>query len=262
VTDRFVSTMRRYVVDYTNTGDVGLIEEIMAPEYRITIAGEMLDRDAYRRMVEGAYAHFPDLKLVVHDLFTNGERLAMRFSEHATSPGHGGRRAAWSGISLYRRTTAYRLTECLVEQDFYGRRSQLAAGVSDPMDKPMDRPWSVRSQPPQPGAEETVRAWVSAGMRTPSGVFVVDDSRHRDGPAVLSDPVWAVDDLFSAGDKVAARLTASGMYSGGLFGISDDAIGIEVELAATCIALTSAGTVTNAWLVTDRFGLQQRLKRG
>jgi len=97
----FVALMRRYAIDYTNSHDLSVCDEIMEPDYVVHIAGMSLVRDAaYKPAVEFVFAQFPGLCLAIHEIITNGERLAMRFSEHAADAE--GRRCCWAGISLYR----------------------------------------------------------------------------------------------------------------------------------------------------------------
>ncbi|MGH7897076.1 MAG: nuclear transport factor 2 family protein, partial [Candidatus Binatia bacterium] len=137
----FVALMRRYCIDYTNSHDLAVVDEIMEPDYVVHIAGLSLPRDAaYKPAVRSVFAQFPGLGLAVHEILTDGERLAMRFSEHAASSE--GALSCWAGISLYRWNGA-RLTECRVEQDFLSRRRQLASRRPDELEPPHLDPWTT-----------------------------------------------------------------------------------------------------------------------
>jgi predicted ester cyclase len=264
-----IRLMRRYVEDYTNRGDLTVIPEILSPKYQITISGDTLDYREYVEMVEGAYGHFPNLQLVVHDLFTDGERLAMRFSEHAGSPRHGGNRAVWQGIGLYRWDGRDRLTECVVEQDFYGRRQQLAAGRESPLEERHPDPWSTRVAPPIPEAESVFANWLLAvGNRRAASdgqtggveLYVNGFGARETQDRLLDEASTEIMDVFSVGDHTAARVVFAGRYAGGLYGIPDSVIGSPAILTATAVGRFSDGLIRRVHVVTDRFGLRARLK--
>src|SRR5882762_5325019 len=102
--------MRTYCIDYTNSHDLSVCDSIMEPDYVVHISGMALVRDeSYKPAVETVFERFPNLGLVVHEFVTNGDRLAMRFSEHAAAPE--GALACWAGISLYD-WNGTRLTRC------------------------------------------------------------------------------------------------------------------------------------------------------
>jgi predicted ester cyclase len=250
--------MRRYVHDYTNAHDLSVCDEIMAPDYRIHMGGRTLEFSDYKDMVDWAYGRFPDLQLVVHELVTNGERLAMHFSETATSPAHGGRRAVWEGIGLYRRAEGGRLAECVVEQDFYGRRRQLAGELKRSVPVEKASVWLVASSPPSPPAETAVRNWMAADdADQPGGPFVVQDGEAPE--RLFVDQSAQIDDMFSAGGRVAFRATLQGQYAGGLYG-AGDTIGSSQYLDIVGLATVREGRVEQVTLVTDRYGLRQRLR--
>jgi hypothetical protein len=252
--------MRRYVVDYTNGHDLSVCDEIMGPGYRITIGGETLEFDAYKAMVGWAYERFPDLRLVVHEFVTNGERLAMRFSETATSPAHEDRRGVWEGIGLYSRAADGKLARCRVEQDFYGRRRQLAGEAESIV--PVEEPavWSATAMPASPEAELAVRDWLAAhdSGAAVAGAVVEDGGAPK---RLLSERTTEIDDIFSAGSRVAFSATMRGRYAGGLHG-TEGAVGSLQHLGVIGLASAEEGRVTGARLVTDRFGLRRRLRDG
>ena len=121
----FVALMRRYCIDYTNSHDQSVCDEIMHPDYVVHIAQADLPRDLlYKPAVKGVFERFPGLGLVVHELVTNGDRLAMRFSEHGAAPAEGGRYAAWGGIGVYRWNGA-QLLENFVEPKVMGHELEI-----------------------------------------------------------------------------------------------------------------------------------------
>ena len=108
----------------------------------------------YRRAAERQFGQYPGLGFTVHDLLTNGDRIALRFSEHGRSARMGSC-AVWGGISTYR-WDGERLTECWVEQDYYARRRQLDAGISNPVEPPAIDPWSSGPEAAEANCEAAV----------------------------------------------------------------------------------------------------------
>jgi hypothetical protein len=129
VPEPFVALMRRYVVDYTNRHDTSVCPDLMEPDYTLRMGPHVVSGrdDAYIPAAQKQFVQFPGLGLTVHEIVTDGRRLAMRFSEHGASVRHGGAVASWSGIGLYR-WNGTRLVDNSVEQDYLARRRQLAGG--------------------------------------------------------------------------------------------------------------------------------------
>ena len=257
----FVALMRRYCIDYTNSHDQSVCDEIMAPEYVVHISGFDLPRDAaYKPAVTRVFARFPGLQLQVHELVTNGERLAMRFSEHGAAADAEGRLAAWGGIGLYR-WNGKQLLENFVEQDFLAQEEQLATGVPDPLEVPHLDPWlGTRAEPARAEAEAVVRAWLAKGDLRAAARAVIDGSWHAPlAPSPLEVESVEVNDLFSAGARVAFHVTQRGRYRGGLRGAEPAWAGRAAALRCVGLARVEAGEVREVRIVTDRFGLRMAL---
>lgn len=252
----FVALMRRYCIDYTNSHDQSVCDEIMAPEYVVHISGFDLPRDAaYKPAVRRVYTRFPGLQLQVHEIVTNGERLAMRFSEHGAAADADGRLAAWGGIGLYRWNGRV-LLENFVEQDFFAQQIQLATGVPAPLEAPHLDPWSTtRADPANSEAESIVRAWLDEGDLRAAAEAVVDDSWYAaPAPWPLEVEEVAVNDLFSAGTRVAFHVTQRGRYRGGLPGSDPWWTGRATALRCVGLARVEGGAVRSLRAITDRQG--------
>jgi predicted ester cyclase len=260
----FVALMRRYCLDYTCVHNLAITEEIMRPDYVVHISGVDLVRDdSYRPAVGRVFARFPGLALTVHEMLTNGERLAMRFSEHGVAPDEGGHAAAWGGISTYR-WDGRQLTECYVEQDFVSQEQQLMTGTTVPLESPHPDPWlGTTAVARDERAEDVVRGWLEAGDLHAADAVEIDDSWHVGLAAHPLDVVdVAIDDLFSAGDRVAFHVTQRGHYRGGIPGTSDSDIGRETTLPCSGIAHVAEGRVVAVRAITDRLGARARLGAG
>jgi predicted ester cyclase len=259
----FVALMRRYCIDYTSSHDQGVCDEIMEPEYVVHISGFDLPRDAaYKPAVTAVFARFPGLQLQVHEIVTNGERLAMRFSEHGAATDAGGRFAAWGGIGLYR-WNGRRLLENFGEQDFLSQEMQLARGEAAPLETPHLDPWcGTRAEPLDPGAEAVVRSWLARGDLRDVADAVIDDSWYAGAwqPPLDVDAV-EIDDLFSAGDRVAFHVRLRGSYRDGLSGVDASLRGRAAELRCSALARVRDGRVTALRAITDRLGVRQQLLR-
>lgn len=257
----FVALMRRYVNDYTNRHDVSVCPEIMEPGYVLRMGPhEVAGRDErYIPAAQRQFTQFPGLCLTVHAIVTDGERLAMRFSEHGRSA-RDGRVAAWTGIGLYH-WNGRRLVSNLVEQDYLSRRRQLTAGTPAPVGPPAPAPWDTRGEPADPAAEALVRDWIGTGAAIqpdgPSDPVRFDDGEA--GPALLTGVSSSVDELFSAGGHVAFRLTATGAYAGGLGADAPAAVGTPATLHLVGLVTAGDGRIRGGWIVRDRLGLARRL---
>lgn len=260
----FVALMCRYCIDYTTVHDLSMVDELMADDYRITISGRTMELDGYRQAVAAAFARYPTLALSVHDLVLSGDRLAMRFSEHGAAADDPDHVAVWAGISLYRWDGA-RLRTCRVEQDFVGRDEQTASGATAPLEAPHPDPWATtRDEPGDAAAEAVVRRWLdgfaddaAAAIAAP-GVRLLGEGRSPH--PLLEDVTMHVDDLFSAGTRVAAAVTVAGRYAGGLAGVDEASLGTPGELPLTLLAEVADDRLVGAEVVRDRWGLVRRLR--
>ncbi len=251
----FVALMRRYCVDYTNTHDQSVCDDIMEPDYVVHISGFDLVRDAsYKPAVADLYRRAPGLGLVVHEFVLNGDRLCMRFSEHAAMPaGDGVALACWRGIGLYK-WNGTRLTENWVEQDYVAMHRQLATGTPDALEPPHLDPW-VATQPvaADPAAEAVVRAWLEAGDLGNAAVVRIDDTPSDAAwSAAVTPAAITVDDLFSAGPRVPFHVTIAGGYAGGIPEVPDSHVGDPVTLCVSGIAEVAGGRVEAVRAVTSR----------
>lgn len=247
--DPFVALMRRYVNDYTNRHDTSVCAEIMEPGYTLRMGPhEVAGRDAlYIPAARKQFTEYPGLCLTVHEIVTNGERLAMRFSEHGRSVRHGGAAAVWGGLGLYR-WNGRKLLDNWVEQDYLSRRRQLASGEPAVVEAPAAAPWDTVALPSSDAAERVARDWIAADPGEDA-----DDS----GP-LLADASSQVDDLFSAGPHVAFRVTRTGTYSGGL-DVDPAMVGRPATLHMVGLVRVADGRVVDGHVVRDRLGLFRSL---
>lgn len=263
-----VALMRRYVVEYTNSHDQTIYPEIFVPDYRVHINGVELQLDeSYGPATTRLFESAPGLGLVVHELVLNGDRLCMRFSEHASMPRPDGGRAltCWRGIGLYR-WDGERFTENHVEQDFLGRRRQIRTGEPDVLEPPHIDPW-MSTQPvgPDLDAEAIAREFLALGRLDQADRVQLDDVAST-GPGtgtylVVEPERMVVNDLFSAGRRVAAHVTFTGPYRGGVTDVPAAAVGTSVSLSvAALVTVADDGHIEDVHAVSTRDVVRARLR--
>ncbi|WP_323039106.1 ester cyclase [Gemmobacter sp.] len=259
---RFVALMRRYCNDYTNRHDFSVCDEIMEDDYTLHMGvHDVTGRDSeYKPATLRQFSQFPGLCLTVNQIITNGNRLAMRFSEHGASVRHAGRTAAWSGVGLYHWNGA-RLVENFVEQDYFARGAQLASGDPNPVENPAIAPWDTLAEPASPANEDLVRRALASGelMQAPELLFddewITDQSR----PRIIAPTACTVNDIFSAGDHVAFHACVEGTVNPGTE-LGDGATGRPAFLHFAGIVRVRDGRVVSGRGVRDRIGLMKRLR--
>jgi predicted ester cyclase len=257
--------MRKYCIDYTNRHDQSVCDEIMHPDYVVHISQADLPRDAlYKSAVTSVFERFPGLGLVVHEFVTQGDRLAMRFSEHGAAPAADGRYAAWGGIGVYR-WNGEQLLENFVEQDFAAQQAQLSgAAPPAPLESPHLDPWvGTKAEPANPTAEKVAREWLERGDLRDAPEAIVDSSWYEAmAPCPIEVDSVVINDLFSAGDRVAFHVSQQGRYAGGLPGVDASQEGQSARLDCAGIATVTEGRVRGVRVITDRMGTVRTMLEG
>jgi hypothetical protein len=222
--DFTVSLMRCFCQDWLNRADPTACTAIMTDEYEVNIGGIVLPGLAsYVPATMGQLEDFVGLNITVHELFTNGSEIVLRFTEHGASIKAGGNQAAWRGIALFW-TDSRRLIRNATEEDYTSRRRQLTGTSPDPIDGPAVAPWSTMSASASAAAEQQVRDWLAGGgiAGSPAGSLVFDEG--TDSAPILDVDSVEILDLFSAGSSVGFRIVETGRYQDGL-GLPESATG-------------------------------------
>lgn len=258
-----VGLIRRFALDWLARADNGACAEIMHPDYAIHIGGHTLEGrdDAYVPGTLAQLHRFPGLLLTAHELFTDGECVALRFTEHGPSAADDMAPAAWTGIGLFWWDGSV-LTRNVTEEDYHSRRRQLAERLSDPVDHPAPAPWAVTPVAPDPVAEKAVRDWLAdaAGDLSHGGTVLLDDGwAGHPTPALLDVTGSEVRELFSAGDRVGFQVIQSGRYRGGLPG-TEGCEGREASSSAVGMVTVGAGGEISGHVIRDRVGLRRAVR--
>ena len=254
-----VALMRRYSYAYTASHDFAVSRELMVPDYELWMGEHRIvgHQEQYVPATERVYREFPGLGFVVHDVVCDGERIALRFSEHGRSVTRGGT-AVWAGISTYTWDGA-RLTRCLVEQDYWSRRDQLHSGAPRPIEPPGMDPWTAPVTPADATTEDVVRSWLARGDLLDAEQAVLDDEWCSPAARVRVDGATVdVEDLFTAGDRAPFHATVRGTYAGGLPGL-EGAVGAPVRVPVAGLARVAGGEVVEMQAVTGRLDAFRQL---
>jgi len=258
---KFVALIRRYCYDYTNRQDFAACDTIMVPGYTLHMGThDLTGRDEfYKPATRRQFDQFPGLVLSINEIVTNGDRLCLRFSEHGASVRHAQKRAAWGGIGLYK-WDGERLLENYVEQDYYSRRLQLSSGQPVDVETPATAPWDTVPEPANEAAETLVRNALSAGSLFKNRAICFDDGGAA-GPTqqILEPTGLRINDLFSAGDRVAFHIVQSGRLTADFSMGRPDLVGTDIMLHMAGVVTVKQGAVTWGRIIRDRLGLQRRL---
>jgi predicted ester cyclase len=209
-----VALMRRYCDEFVNARDPSMCAELMSDDYELRLAGrEYIGRaTGYEPAVGPLFARFPDLGITMHEMLTDGSRLATRFTLRGTSTRHDGNRAAWGGVAIYT-WDGTRLTSVWVEEDHHLSRVQLRSGQLElPVQQPGPAdPWSATALPPADRAEEVATRWLSSGGDGRLGACA------------------RVDALLVSGDRFAFHTTSATVHVSGMATAYGDGTVAEVD---------------------------------
>ena len=212
----FVALMRRYCIDYTNSHDQSLYDEIMEPDYVVHINGIDLGRvDDLRPSVETLFAMAPGprpRRARASCSTATGSACAS-----ASTPRCPDRRRARAGVLARHRPLQVERhpTDRELRRAGLPRRctAQLATGEPHPLDPPHLDPWAATEAGRRRARRRGARPGVARPLATSPTPAAVDDRRQphrRDLRADDRRRVGHVNDLFSAGPacRSTSRCTA------------------------------------------------------
>jgi predicted ester cyclase len=254
--------MRRYVHGWVNCHDPAVAREIVAAGYRVRMGPDVVEgRDeAFIPAVMHQVKQFPGLTFSVHELITDGTSAGVLFSEHGRSAEQPDRVASWRGVGIWRSCEGL-LARCWVEQDYYGRRYQLATGQADPVARVATDPWTGHlpvTDADRAAATAAVTSWAAGLARWPDGAARVDTGGGRGARPALAVAGVAVNAVVAEGTRVAFHVSIRGRYEGGLPGPA--ATGTPVEAHVAGFATVRDGTLADVDAISNRVALQRQLR--
>ena len=246
----FIKLMKLYCVDYTNSHDTTWLPKIMTEDYVVHIAGHDLHLSgSYKPDVEKLFGVAPGLSITVHELYCNGDRVALRFSEHACFTDKGNALATWRGYSTYT-WNGTRLTECWVEQDFYSRHRQIKSGIPHLPQPPALDAWMTPVVPEDASALSVARHWLERFDLSEVGAHSIDDEDDtHEWELALQPETVHIRDIFSAGREVPFHAVVTGP-------LATDPMR-RVDLAVCGVITVGKGdTIEKVSAVFDRFSVR------
>ncbi|HCK81400.1 MAG TPA: ester cyclase [Candidatus Competibacter sp.] len=103
--------VRRFYAEVMNQGNVSVLDEIMAPDFRDhgeTLFGSPQGREALKQGVTGARSLLSNLNVQLHDVIADGELVGVRGTMRCTHQGEflgvapSGNELTWNGVALFR----------------------------------------------------------------------------------------------------------------------------------------------------------------
>lgn len=261
--DPNAALLRGFAVDFLTGHDLEAPARIMAPDYRLAIGGHVLDgRDEkYLPATAEQLERFPGLCVTVHDIVLGQDAAAFRFTEHGASLRHDGKVSAWSGVALFRIADG-RLKSCWAEEDYFGRRCQLAAGECDPVEAPHPAPWDARALAPDARAEKAAREWLSRGEALSDLPAAPAPASAAPAPAdLIRVSETRIDAIFGAGDRIAFHAEQRGAYAGGFTDVDGSRAGEQIVLRSAGLLTMRDGALVEARVTSDRLGLYYSLAK-
>jgi predicted ester cyclase len=130
----------RRMLEIVNTGDLGLLDELLAPDYveHAPPPGVSPDREGFKALIPVLRAAFPDLRYTIEDELAEGDRVAQRVIGRGTMQGEfmgmqpTGKTAEWQEMHLLRFDGQGKLAEHWQTSDELGMMMQLGLDLQAP----------------------------------------------------------------------------------------------------------------------------------
>lgn len=133
-TEQNKAVVRRYLEEAWNKGNVGIIDELMAPNYARHISGmpSPVDREAQKQRITRIHGALRDLSLTIEDMIAEGDRVVIRLTVRGTQAGPfmgippSGKQVTMTGIDIACLADG-KVVEHWGEMDTFGLMQQLGA---------------------------------------------------------------------------------------------------------------------------------------
>jgi steroid delta-isomerase-like uncharacterized protein len=125
--------VRRYLEEAWNRGNLGILDELTAPNYTRYISGQSpLDREGQKQRIASFRQAMPDVHLTLEDIIAEGDRVVFRITLSGTQQGAlmgvppTGKTLTISAIDITR-LTGGKIVEHWGQMDMLGLLQQLGA---------------------------------------------------------------------------------------------------------------------------------------
>jgi len=300
VSEQNKAIARRYEAGVHSKDYASAIEELIASDYVLRGPGLPIEmapgREGFKQLIAGYLNVFTDQSVSIDDLIAEGDKVAMRWTFHATHSGWvegiapTGRRVTWTGISILE-IAGGKIAKSWVISDGVGRLQQLGViplGAAGTGAIPIAKPELARQHVGQgskralPVSKEEREAFLSV-LRGDlcKNLYVRDDlfspdyrfyrpaspePLNRDGYKRVSRayqgvafPDWSctVEEVIAEDDKVVTRVILRGTHKGDFLGIPPT--GKTISVAGVSIFRIAHGKIAEHWVQSDAVGLMRQL---
>jgi predicted ester cyclase len=135
VIERNKEIVRLFITEGQNAHSHERSEELSTPDlvlHHPAMLKPARGHETLRKMGDELWAAFPDFRFQIEDMVAEGDRVAVRFTAHATNEGPlgpgkqiSGNRMAQPGMTVYRLTDDGKIAEGWIQEDIYGMLEQL-----------------------------------------------------------------------------------------------------------------------------------------
>ena len=125
------SIPRRFIDEAFNQGRLGIIDELLVPDYVNHVAGtDVVGRDAMKQFVSSYRAAFPDYSCTIDDQVAEGDKVVTRWTARGTQQGElmgippTGKQVSLGGVAIDRLVDG-QVAETWLEADVLSMLQQL-----------------------------------------------------------------------------------------------------------------------------------------
>lgn len=290
VTDENKVIVRRFfeaAEEFWRSGDANVFDRALPPDYVNHTPDLPPDREGFKQAIPQFRAAFPDLRIAIEDLVTEGDKVAVRVTNR------GRHRGEFMGIPPTAkpitvtelhiwRVADGRLVERWGEWDALGLLQQLGALPAPGQPGP-----AAAAPAPPPGSgsgsadenkalrrrfDEAV--WERRDLAAVDAFFAPDFVDHaaiagfapgREGVkqrhaalfAAFPDCRLTIEDMVAEGDRVATRFAIRGTHRGEFFGIPPT--DRPVTVTGIDVVRMAGGKIVEHWINFDHLGLLRQL---
>jgi steroid delta-isomerase-like uncharacterized protein len=133
-TEENKALVRRYIQEFVDRGNLDLSEELFAPDFVRFGAGPHQESgvEELKQFFVMLHSGFPDFQSTVEELFSEGDKIVLRFRFRGTHQGEfmgiapTGKQVTMAGIDIFRIADG-KITELWNQEDVLGMMQQLGA---------------------------------------------------------------------------------------------------------------------------------------
>lgn len=248
--DHNKEVVRRFITEVLSAGQLGRIDELLAPSYVNRAVGA--DLPAFKELLAGLVAALPERRFDIEELVAEANAVVARFTVEM-------RDADGKAIST-RGLTYYRLADGRIVEDDPITTPELTQVLGIGHEATMKRLYELISAGDIDGFGEHVADDFIEHDETPGFEPSKDGVQQlfRSYRAAFPDLHMEAEDVLASGDKVVARVRATGTHQGEFMGMPATGNRVDVQLI-DIIRFGEDGLAREHWGTVDALGMMQQL---